>query len=348
MFGAVVNQKLASVVTVIPECAARVVVHTFSWSLPLSSCKFDAIAGDVYPELYKTFISNLSPIMLDLEFIFSYSCLITNDFYGRLVFATITPLLVVVVLAGSYFIGQFRNRCSESAMRQLRHKHQAALLYVAFLVYSPVSYSIFKTFGCDELDDENTYLRADYSLSCSTSRHSWYEAYALIMVGVYPVGIAAVFAWLLFLYRRDLTRSDRETLAHLTPLRGMWAPYKPSLYYYEVVECGRRISLTAIAAFVLPNSTAQVSIALLFAMVFVFISEVLSPFQKGVDTGLHRWGNGIVVASMYVAFLMKIQVGYETTGYLLTFAGVLVAANIFMVVVVLLQTRLLVNEMCRA
>ena len=139
------------------------------------SRQFDAIAGDVYPELYQTFVSKLNPINLDLRFVFSYSCLVTNNFYDHLLFATIMPLFVVVVLAGSYFIGKKRNSCSESAMRDVWHKHQAVVLYVAFFVYSPVSFTIFKTFGCDELDNGDTYLRADYNISCVTSRHRWYN-----------------------------------------------------------------------------------------------------------------------------------------------------------------------------
>ena len=262
-------------------------------------------------------------------------------------FTTITPLLALVLLAGSYFIGKKRTSRSESTMGEVRHKHQAAVLLVAFVVYSPVSYRIFQTFGCDELDDGETYLRADYSLSCLTTRHSWYTVYALIMVGVYPIGITTAFAILLVSHRHDLVKPDRGTMLHLKPLIGVWAAYKPSRYYYEVVECGRRIALTAIAALVLPDSKAQISMALLFAVVYVFISEASSPFQKTVDTALYRWGNGVIVASMYVAFLTKIKAdkNVASEGYLLTFSGVLIAANVFMVITVFIQTVLLANEM---
>lgn len=58
---------------------------------------------------------------------------------------------------------------------------------------------------------------------------------------------------------------------------------------------------------------------------------------------LYRWGNGVIVASMYVAFLLKIDVAEDTT-YLLTFSGVLIAANVVMAVAVLLQTALLGRE----
>ena len=71
-------------------------------------------------------------------------------------------------------------------------------------------------------------------------------------------------------------------------------------YYYEVVECGRGISFTVIAAFVRANGAAQVSIAFLFASVFVFISEAVSPFQKSADTMLYRWGNGVIARGQHV------------------------------------------------
>ena len=93
--------------------------------------QFGGIAGGVYPELYKEFVSRLNAVNLDLDFVFAYSCLVTNDFYDHLLLATITPFLVLVVLAGSYFLGKRRNCHSESAMREVRHKHQACLLYTS-------------------------------------------------------------------------------------------------------------------------------------------------------------------------------------------------------------------------
>ena len=92
--------------------------HCSGW-LPLPSRQFDAIAGDVYPELYQKFVSKLNLVNLDLDFVLAYSCLFTNDFYDHLLFATITPFLALVFLAGSYFIGKKRNSSSESAMLEV-------------------------------------------------------------------------------------------------------------------------------------------------------------------------------------------------------------------------------------
>lgn len=290
------------------------------------------------------FVSKLNPINLDLEFVLSYSCIVDTDFYDRLMFATIAPPVLLLALAGSYLIGKKRNSRSKFGMDVVRGKHQSAALYLAFLVYSPVSYKIFQTFACDVLDDGDTYLRADYSLSCLTSRHSRYEIYALIMACVYPIGVPAVFTWLLFRNREELVKENRETVAHLQPLSGIWGSYRPSRYYYEVVECGRRIILTAIAAFVLPNSTAQIAIVLLVAFAFVFLSETISPFQKEIDTILYRWGNGIIVASVYIALLMKMEVGTNSIESVSAFSVILVVANVAMVATVLFQTGCLVFE----
>lgn len=274
----------------------------------------------------------------------SYSCMATIDFYDRLLVTTIVPAVVLVALLGSYFIGKRRNRSSDFAMRVVKRRHQSAALFLAFWVYSSVSYTIFQTFACDSLDDGKAYLRADYSLECSTNLHSIFKTYALVMVGVYPVGIPAVFAVCLARNRGDLSKSNRDTLPHLESLSTLWTAYKPSRYFFELVECTRRIVLTGIAAFVLPNSTAQIAIVLLVAVVFVFVSEVIAPFNEVADANLYRWGNGIIVTSLYVALLLKIDLADESEESTVAFSGVLIAANVVMIVTVLVQTLLLVKE----
>ena len=147
--------------------------------------------------MYKNFASKLSLINFDLGVLLSYTCILTTDFYDSLLFATITPPVMLVVLAASYLVGKKRNSSSELAIREVLHKHQSVALYLALFVYSSVSYTIFQTFSCDELEDGEVYLRADYSLTCSTTRHSVYRVYAIVMVFVYPFGIPVVFAlWL--------------------------------------------------------------------------------------------------------------------------------------------------------
>ncbi|CAN0493977.1 unnamed protein product, partial [Scytosiphon promiscuus] len=54
----------------------------------------------------------------------------------------------------------------------------------------------------------------------------------------------------------------------LKSYRCIWGAYKPSCYYYAVVECARRIVLTGAAVFLLPDTAEQIAIVLFVAVVF--------------------------------------------------------------------------------
>lgn len=298
----------------------------------------------MYPEAYQEFLDILFPVNLDIGFVLSYACFVATGFYDRLMIATIAPIAVLAALAATFIFARRRNAGSALALRTVRHKHLSAALFVMFFIYSSVSFTVFQTFVCETLDDGVSYLRADYNLTCDTSAYDAYRVYAAVMVCVYPIGIPATFALLLGRNRRDLRKAEREKLAHLEPLSDLWSAYKPSRYYYEVVECGRRIMLTGVAVFVLPDSAAQIAVVLLLAVVFLFVSESLSPFEKRIDMGLYRWGNGVILMSMYVALLLKVDVSEEGDGTLSAFVIVLIAANVFMVVCVIVQSILLVME----
>ena len=267
-----------------------------------------------------------------------------TNFYDKLLMSTISPIVILTVLAATYSVAKKRNLRSEVAMREVQYKHVSAALFLAFLVYSSVSLTIFQTFVCHDLDDDWSYLRADYSLRCMTGTYAKYRAYAIAMVFVYPIGVPAILAWWLLRNRTDLKKATRTTMEHLQPFSGIWGPYKPSRYFYEVVECGRRIALTATASFVPPDSVAQIAVVLLVAAILLFVSESLSPFRSKVDMGLYRWGNGIILSSMYVALLLKVDTSGEDNNTLSAFGKVLIAANVFLVATVLIQSMFLVVE----
>ena len=133
------------------------------------------------------------------------------DFYNRLLLATLAPIAVLGLLVVTYVKAKIRNRASELAVRRVQHKHLSAALFVAFFVYSSVSYTVFQTFVCDKMDDGEEYLRAAYDLTCTTDHH------AKFMVCVYPVSIPAVFTFWLARNRKDLVISGRDDMLHLQP-----------------------------------------------------------------------------------------------------------------------------------
>ena len=145
------------------------------------------------------------------------------------------------------------------------------MLLLLFFVYSSVSSTVFRMFACDDVDDGHTYLRADYRIKCTDAKHRLLQAYAAVMIAVYPVGIPFLYAVILFRYRRVLS-DDRANKSKAQPIANLWAPYRPSVFYYEVIECGRRIMLTGVAVFIFPNSAAQVAITVMNSLFFFVVS----------------------------------------------------------------------------
>ena len=238
-----------------------------------------------------------------------------------------------------------RNSPSIQGKRVARNKHLAVGLFILFMVYSSVSYTIFQTFVCDTLDSGVTYPRADYNLVCWTGTHVAYTTYAGIMIVVYPVGIPVVFAGALFKNRDSIKRAEETTHRTQVPpeaeaIKDLWAPYKRSRYYYEVIECGRRIALTGLAVFIYPGSTAQVAIEALLAFVFSSISEILSPFTDSLDAWLYRSGTWVIFLSMYLALLLKMEAADEESHSQDVFAGLLIVAHVGMILVVIANALL--------
>ena len=105
---------------------------------------------------------------------------------------------------------------------------------------------------------------------------------------------------------RHVLADDGADKAEAQPIVGLWEPYRPERFYYEVVECGRRIMLTGVTVFIFPNDAAQVAITMLltffffgvfsFAVLFVFRLAVAAPPSETAAAG-RSLGRPAVVAS---------------------------------------------------
>ncbi|CAN0093617.1 unnamed protein product [Ectocarpus sp. 4 AP-2014] len=300
--------------------------------------QFAAAANTSYPGVYQDFLDIVSVINFDLGSVLAAGCVWSDmDFHDRLLVNTTGPLVVVGFLTMTYWIAMRRNSESESSVvEKIRHKHQTALLLLTFLIYSSVSSTVFQTFSCETLDDEIEYLRADYSILCTDAKHKAFEAYAGIMVFVYPVGIPLLYAVLLFQRRHVLSDAGADK-AVAQSISGLWEPYRPERFYYEVVECVRRVMLTGVVVFIFPNDAAQIAITMLIAFSFLIVFEVLSPYTSESDIWLSRVGHVIIHLSMFDLLLLKVDVSQERDQSQAAFAGVLVASHVLMILAIVVE-----------
>ena len=296
------------------------------------------MANITYPGVYQTFLSGLNIINLDIGLLMSAGCLWSGiDFHDQLLVGSLWPLLVLGLLAMTYAIALRRNFGADDSVREkIRNKHLTAVLLLLFFVYSSVSSTVFRMFACDSLDDGNEYLRADYRIMCTDAKHRALQVYAGFMIAVYPVGIPLLFMVLLYKYRQVLSEPWGDK-AKAQSIASLWAPYRSSCFYYEIVECGRRLILAGVVVFIYPNDTAQIAITILNSLIFFVVSEVLSPYESTSDTWLSRTGHIIIFFSMFDVLLLRVDVSQESNKSQQVFAGVFVAGHVIMVAAVIAE-----------
>ena len=301
------------------------------------------MANVTFPNGYQRFLEGVNFLNFDLSWVFSIGCFLEVDFHDRLLWTTIAPVVMMGLLGGTYAVALHRHRRSpETVLRDIRHKHVSTALLVTFLLYSSVSSVVFQMFACDDLDDDKIYLRADYRLECDSPKHRALQVYAGLMILLYPVGIPGLYAFLLFSNRHILRDTQSRTESSVVrSMSDLWKPYKPQRFYYEVIECGRRIILTGVIVFIYPNTAAQIAVSLAISVAFMTISEVLAPHESYWDTWISRTAHIVVFASMYVALLLKVDVSGENTTSQKTFEVILIVAHGCMILVVLVEAVLM-------
>ena len=300
--------------------------------------QFASVANVAYPAIYRAFLSGVDVINLDLGFMLSTGCLWSGiDFHDCFLADTIGPLAILAFLGVTYAVAWHRNAESGKIVHEkIRNKHLAAMLLLMFLVYSSASSAVFRMFTCDPLDDGKSYLRADYRIICTETKHRALQVLAAIMVLVYPVGIPLLYGVLLYRHREVLSDPNSHKWT-AEPIAHLWKPYRPRVFYYEVLECGRRIVLTGVVVFIYPNDAAQVAITLVNTFFFFVVSEVLSPYKSVSDMWLSRGGDLIVYFSMFDALLLKMDVSDESSESQRAFAWVHVAEHVIMIVTIVVE-----------
>ncbi|CAM9644386.1 unnamed protein product [Ectocarpus sp. 13 AM-2016] len=335
---------------------------------------FPSITAVDFPPAYARFLSWIDMLSFDLGHVLSASCVFpVMNFYQSLLVTTLGPLGVAMVLVLTYWIAKRRARAESAGSLKRRaawSRHVAAGLLLSFLVFISTSTMAFKTFACDdEAVEGESYLRADYSIQCHTDKHTWYKVYAGVMIMVYPVGIPILYAFILWQNRESLNprvetgavvnpRADGSTARtsykakysedleeklekrrrnpDLIPSMFLWKDFGPEIYYYEVVECGRRILLTGVLIFISPNTAAQVAAACMFALVSLLGFELLRPHLDRVDSWLYRLGCLCIFLSNFLALLIKVDSGAD--GNHDVFGAIMIGINVFLIMAVLLAS----------
>lgn len=169
-----------------------------------------------------------------------------------------------------------------------------------------MAFDAFSCFTFQSSDDGlgASFLVADVDIECGSVRHHQAQSLALLAIFVYPVGLFAINAVLLFCAHKAIITKRETVLSRCTAF--LHKEYRPVLPYifWELVEMVRRLLL--VGAYVVgpfhPGSMMQLATAALTCVIYLFIQQQAMPYREFAD-------NFLAVAcslSLVVIFLTSI------------------------------------------
>ena len=258
---------------------------------------------------------------LDALQLFRADCVFETNFYTTLKVQTLTPLTIAVFIFLLNVISSYMFKDSKEKRMKYRDVYYTSFLTLTYLVFASVSTTVFDTFNCITVsDDENHYLARDHSVICGTKDHGWYKAFAGFMIVVYPVGIPAFYFLILLRLKDRITAKERHFDPTINKVAFLWENYEPEMWWWEVFECARRLGLSGVLVFVDQGSISQILVALLISVFSSALYIHMRPFEREDDDNLMIVTQGSLFFTLLAAILRKVKVDI-TEGYNQTIFG---------------------------
>jgi hypothetical protein len=185
------------------------------------------------------------------------------------------------------------------AQRRLRKKAYKLILFTLFLFYPSVARNVLAFFSCREVNGVS-YLLADFSVRCGPSDSQWssYLPMAVVATIVYPIGIPALFLWLLWRNRASLEHS-----ATMSWLGFVYQGYSSGLWWCEMVEMAEKLFLTSLLTFITPNKQLAAGLAVTGA--YLVFLHVASPYIRSHDDRLALFAQSEIALLLLAGMVME-------------------------------------------
>ena len=212
-----------------------------------------------------------------------------------------------------------------------------AVTALLLLVFPRTTSTIFAAFNCEMFDagvDAHGqtiwlhYLSADLSIDCATETHRAYQLYALVMLAVYPFGVPACLGFVMWRSRRSmreireelaardsgrlsdingtLVRAMRAKLGAYAWLKPVVSGYKPHFFWFEVLECFRKVALVGLLVPVGNEGFAQLVVGSLLAAGLLCVICATRPYLLATDNILAVCCQGTIFVTLQLALYLRL------------------------------------------
>jgi len=176
-----------------------------------------------FPPFFTNLMGIFEPLAnLDIIKFVPLECIFRSNFDHKMVVQTALPVMIGGIMLLRHYLLKPINpteKEKKTAAYNKRVKFRnwifGTFLLGTFAVLPSVTLTIASTFSCREFDvedeDEARWLKADYSINCSSLNHKFYELFAGLAALIYPLGIPLFYAWKLYAARKELNPGVGQT-----------------------------------------------------------------------------------------------------------------------------------------
>jgi len=276
--------------------------------------------------------------------IFPMTCLMGFSYHSHILVVTIFPLVLILGFGSLYLSATQASASHKVAPPTLKagtadkaSLYLQAGLMVSFLSLPTSSTALFRTFHCKAFDNGEDYLIADYSINCASAAHQGFMIYSGLMFMVFPIGTPLVYFVLLRAARDRINppaadsefqairmRSEDSTLTHIRP---MYAIYRPSMWYFEIIDVCRRIIMIGVLIFE-DDLALRAAIGSIIAIVVAVAYREAEPYSSSTVNSLSTMATWLV-AVVYLSGVVITGTPFEYESWALS----LVLLGFFLVVI---------------
>ena len=320
----------------------------------VSSSTFDSFSYISWPGPIVTMMQYAKTLQLNLLQIVPLNCLddeITINAYSYFTMSITITAVVIVFGFLTHFIFNYYQATTgkdKDQHKQYKEKCYSCLFLILFITFPSTCTQIIKMLpvACHVIcssDDINckSYLRADYSIECNTSRYDVYGALSIAALTYcisFPIFIILVLMRGRLVKNQDKNANDNSVVIY-NGIRFLYENYSPACWFWEIVELVRKVLFTSLL--ILLNAESRTSLGL--TSIASGLYSVLFALHKPINDVFEHWLQltSLIVTSVNftIGMLMKIpqeetSSGLSNEGDSLIVTVLLVAANIAVVIII--------------
>jgi hypothetical protein len=264
-----------------------------------------------FPSAYISVLSSFSVVNLDFLRLVRSECFMETNWHTRVYFMGAVCICCWLGTVSAFCKAEIKGKVGT-----VFRKVMGVLTVLGYFIYPSANMVFFQTFNCQQIDTAE-YLRSDLGIECSDPTHRSTQVFAALMIMLFSFGLPALYLALLWPHKKGIVAQSgraRAALKDVKMLKFFYIDYKTEYFYWDVLECLRKLLLTGIAVLFVPGSMIQAAGSVAVIGVYMVAIASLKPYERARDNTLAIILYAMQATTMFVGLLLKMKDGYESSG----------------------------------